>query len=755
MIRSKLFWIASCITSLVPVSSFAATFWKPFEGNTAPSEGEQVLKPDHFRLYTLDQGGVSTFLHGLSTDPERAVHFSMPSPDGRELNFVIWETPLMAEGLQSRYSGIRTFTARSVDHPEITAKIDYTAKGFHAMVYDQDQTYFIDPYTNVADGYYAVYYKKDYVRSFDKRMECHIKNDEDAIKDGKGVAPSTVDGSIPPMSLRTNGTTKKTYRLALSCTGEYAIAVAGPNPTKAGVLSAMVTTMNRVNGIYERELAISMSLIANNDTLIYLNPATDPFSDDSDGYTLLDETQPNTVSVIGDANYDIGHIFSTGGGGVAIKSVCENTFKASGVTGSPYPIGDGFDVDYVAHEMGHQFGAVHTMNMCSSPSEQYFVNTAYEPGSGTTIMGYAGICAQVNNVQMHSDAYFHSRSLEEITTYVTSAPGNTCGATQAGSQPPVLPSIVATYSIPFQTPFEIQAPVSTAAQSDSLLYCWEEWDLGDLRKNENLGGGFTQGPALRSFFPTRDRTRVFPKLESVLNNVIAYKGERLSTVARTSKFKLCVRNILNGWGTFNLSEEVVTANVINTGVPFKVTFPNAATDTFEGNKPKTITWDIAQTNAAPINTTKVDVFLSVDGGYTYPYTLATAIPNSGSASVVVPDTATIKARIKVKGSGNIFFDLSDKNFVIKKTNILSVSDLALENDIAIYPNPASDNITVRNQGTGKLNVTLYSVVGQRIWNAEMTKQINIPVNNYSRGMYFLQVNDEEKGGKLVKRISLK
>ncbi len=173
--------------------------------------------------------------------------------------------------------------------------------------------------------------------------------------------------------------------------------------------------------------------------------------------------------------------------------MCENTFKASGVTGSPDPTGDPFDVDYVSHEMGHQFGAVHTMNMCSSPSEQYFQATAYEPGSGTTIMGYAGICAPVNNVQMHSDAYFHGRSLEEITGYITSSPGNTCGSTQTGAQPPVLPAIAATYTIPYKTPFEIEGPVATATQTDTLLYCWEEWDLGDLRKNENLGAGFTQG----------------------------------------------------------------------------------------------------------------------------------------------------------------------------------------------------------------------------------------------------------------------
>src|SRR5690606_22782836 len=180
-------------------------------------------------------------------------------------------------------------------------------------------------------------------------------------------------------------------------------------PTKLNVLSAMVTTINRVNGIYEKELSVSLELIGDNDTLIYLNGSTDPFDANNNGGALLGQNQTNTNTVIGAANYDIGHIFSTDGGGIAfLGCVCANNQKARGVTGSPSPVGDPFDVDYVAHEMGHQFGANHSFNACSGTESQ---QNAFEPGSGSTIMAYAGICGPVNNLQANSHDYFHITSL--------------------------------------------------------------------------------------------------------------------------------------------------------------------------------------------------------------------------------------------------------------------------------------------------------------------------------------------------------
>lgn len=754
MKKSRLVLALALSIPLLPVSSYAIDFWKPFEGLSAPSRGVQILKPDHYKLQTLDQTGIYNFLSALPADPAKAQQIALPAPDGKTVQFLVWKTPLMADGLQDRYPGIQTFTARSVSNASVTAKIDYTLNGFHAMVFDKGNTYMIDPYSDIADGYYSVYYKQDYHRPLNKLMPCAVGSDE--LKDANGVAPGMADGSLPPVVFKQHGSAKKTYRLAISCTGEYAQAVGGATPTKATVLSAMVTTMNRVNGIYERELAVTMQLIGNSDTLIFLNSSTDPFNN-NDLDVMLGQNQSVTDLRIGTANYDIGHVFSTSpdGGLASLGCVCRNGGKARGGTGSPNPVGDAYDVDYVAHEMGHQFGGNHTFNFCSGNEVE---ETAYEPGGGTTIMAYAGICGTLNNVQNNSDAYFHNKSLDEMSTFITTGffggGGPTCGTaiTTGNTTPPSLPSILASYTIPYKTPFELEAPLATAAQSDTLNYCWEQWDLGNFRQSENRSDTFQAGPSFRSFFPDTSRVRVFPKINYVLTNTIAYKGERLPAAARTLHFKASARNIINGWGTFDLADDVVTATVINTGTPFKVTVPNTA-QTLNGGQTTTITWDVAQTNAAPISTANVNIYLSVDGGFTFPYTLATGVPNTGTASVGIPNVPTQTARIKVKGAGNIFFDISDANFKIEAGT--SLADITLEQGLSVYPNPASNQLTVKNEGAGKLGLVLYNAVGQKVWQADMNREINIPVGNFARGMYYLQFHDAQQGGKAVKRITLK
>ncbi len=215
-------------------------------------------------------------------------------------------------------------------------------------------------------------------------------------------------------------------------------------------------------------------------------------------------------------------------------------------------------------------------------------------------------------------------------------------------------------------------------------------------------------------------------------------------------FKLSARSVVNGWGTFNLADNVVTANVINTGTPFKVTSPNTA-EIITANSTETVTWDVAQTDIAPISTSKVDIFLSVDGGHTFPYTLATGVPNTGSASVQISNKNTSTARIKVKGAGNIFFDISDKNFTI--TGATAIADITLNESLDVYPNPATDIVSVKSTGTTKLDLVLYNAVGQRVWQASMQREIAIPVGSYARGLYYLQVNDGTQGGKAVKELA--
>jgi hypothetical protein len=401
--------------------------------------------------------------------------------------------------------------------------------------------------------------------------------------------------------------------------------------------------------------------------------------------------------------------------------------------------------------MGHEFGADHCFNECDNANENQ--PTAYEPGSGSTIMCYAGVCGGNNNLQNHSDAYFHAVSQMQITNYITNSFGANCPLLDSVTiEPPAQPAILDSFNIPRNTPFELTAPQATTT-SDTLLYCWEQWNLGDYRQAESGAANFTHGPSFRSFNPDTSRTRVFPKLQSIINNINDYTGERLSNVARSLTFKLTTRSVENGWGTFNFSDDSLIVNVVNTDTPFLVTAPNTTNLTWQKGSTQTVTWLVAQTDIAPINCSNVDIFLSVDGGHTYPYALATGVPNNGAAQITLPDLTTTQARIKVKGTGNIFFDISNYDFTIKDTTT-SVQNVALNKAINIAPNPASNFVIVTHSGNQQLNLLLYDATGRKLWTGQMDKQKNITLNNYAKGLYFLHISDAKTGATTVKKIAV-
>ena len=414
------------------------------------------------------------------------------------------------------------------------------------------------------EGFYSCYYKKDRKLPVGQLMHCESAeelNEEELFTNAKLI------------KLRLNGQLIRTFRLALACTGEYAIAVAGPSPTKSAVLSKMITSINRVNGVFEREIAVHLNLVANNDTLIFLDPATDPYSNSSSAGSMLSENPGVVNSRIGLSNYDMGHVFSTGAGGQAQKaSVCKNSTKAQGITGRPNPTGDAFDIDYVAHEMGHQLGADHTFNssMGSCGGGNIVNSSAYEPGSGSTIMAYAGICNS-DNLQSHSDDYFHARSLDQIINYLESSSGSCAVTSPSQNNVPVVPSFTQSFTVPMLTPFELTAPMAIDADHDSLTYCWEQWNRGNY--GTSLVAASTSGPIFRSFKPDTSTTRVFPKLDTLVDGITSYKGEKLPDVDRFLTFRLTVRDLYNGFGSFNFSDDSIHLDVTSAAGPFTVTSP--------------------------------------------------------------------------------------------------------------------------------------------------------------------------------------
>ncbi|HEV7672671.1 MAG TPA: zinc-dependent metalloprotease family protein [Thermoanaerobaculia bacterium] len=667
VVSLRALFLLSFLLLLPAVPAAAASIW--FQDLPAASLPErdgtgEIPLPRHFRALTVQAGALEGQL--LAAPSERSPEaqsaplvFSLPYPDGSAPRFRVEESPIMEPELAAQYPELRTFVAQGIDDPTATARLSLTPLGFHAMVLSASGTVFIDPYRRGDLGYVLSYWKSDATRSAGPAFHCDVRDDgappEDVLDGVAGSADEVPGIVLPPQAA--SGTQLRTYRLALAATVEYSTAVCAPNPVAVScALAAMVVSVNRVDGIYEREVAIRMVLVANDNLVVYTT-APDPYTNNN-GSTMLNENQTNLNSVIGTANYDIGHVFSTGGGGVAQLNVPCTANKAKGVTGSSSPVGDGFDVDYVAHEMGHQFGGQHTFNGTTSScgGANRSAGSAYEPGSGTTIMAYAGICG-AEDLQPHSDDTFHTRSFDQIVTFSTGATGNSCAVTTAtGNLPPTVNAGPA-FTIPKQTPFTLTGS-ATDPDGDPLTYMWEEFDLGTAAPpNDDVAA---VRPIFRSFVPLTVPSRTFPRLSDILNNV-ATLGESMSTRNRTMTFRLTARDNRTGGGGVNYASTTVTVNAA--AGPFLVTQPNTAV-TWAGNSNHAVTWNVAGTDAAPISCANVAIDLSTDGGLTFPNSLTASTANDGTETVTIPNLPTSQARMRITCVGNVFFDISNVNFTI-------------------------------------------------------------------------------------------
>jgi hypothetical protein len=733
----KFFLALAFVTSLHQSAQAYPGVWQQVDNKTVASKGERVLFPLKYQVYALNTAYLKDILNKTSTDPEQASVVDIPLADGTLKRFNVWQAPVMQAALAERYPEIKTFTAVAADDKNITAKIDITGSGFHAMIMDGKTISFIDPYSKANDGYYLCYYKHEYGNTAENPMSCEVQDKhEDELHKGRLAITGT---RLPNSQLKLSGQDRKKYRLALAGTAEYSAAVGGSSPTKSSVLAAMVTSINRINGVYQRELSVTLELVSNTDNLIYLsNP--DPYSNSS-GPTMQTENQANVDAVIGKPNYDIGHVFSTGGGGVAeVGCVCNNDIKARGVTGRSKPVGDPFDLDYVAHEIGHQFGGTHTFNAttgsCGDPNALQ-INSSYEPGSGSTLMAYAGICG-VNDIQKTTSAYFHAKSLDQMTNFINDPfDGGSCPtSTASGNTPAVVPPFTQSYYIPYKTPFELTAPEAIDTDHDELTYCWEQYNLGDFGADFNNTAKF--GPIFRSFDPTTSRTRIFPTLEKLLVNQTNYLGEKLPEVDRKLTFRLTVRDIKDGNGIINFADDSIVLNVVNTGTPFAVTAPNTDDDYWQIGSTVTVTWDVANTTNAPINCSNVDILLSLDGGYNYQQVLAANTPNDGSETFTVPNAPTASARVKVKCAGNVFFDISNAPFIINTWPVNVGKSLKAE-PVSIYPIPASDVLHIRAENGKLYNATITNTVGQEMYKAIVSGEETISVRGWAKGMYYVQL----------------
>ena len=620
------------------VDAASSTLWEDLPQQSLLAR-QASQRPHHFRALRINETALVNTLQRIPHENDRLAQqgeiMELPLPDGRLEHFEIHETDLMAPELAAKFPSIKTYVGRGIQDPTATLRMDRTPHGLHAQILSSSGAVYIDPITQGDTEQVVVYNKRDYPQSTEG-FYCSVNSSH--------IPPST---SARSRTAARTGSELRTYRLACAVTGEYTEYHDG---TVEGGLAAVVTTINRVTGVYEVELAIRLQLVAGNDQLIYADPDNDPYDNDNP----IDQNQENIDTIIGNANYDIGHVFSTGAGGLAaLGSVGVDDFKAEGMTGINDPIGDPFDIDYVAHEIGHQFGANHTFNgdSGSCADDNRNGSTAYEPGSGSTIMAYAAICGD-DDLQGNSDPYFHSASLDEILIHVDDVIPDV--GTRASTDNAV-PSADAgnDYTIPARTPFELTASGSDTDGNDSLTYNWEQRDLG--AQQDVNGGDNGSGPLFRSWLATPSPSRTFPRLSDLLNRDTVI-GETLPTTTRSMNFRVTVRdNEANGGGV-NTDDMII--NVIDTGETFRVTAPSAAEE-WPAQSTQTVTWDVAGTDANGIDSTHVTIQLTTDDGTSYT-TLLASTENDGSQAITIPENLSNNARIRVQGANNIFFNLSDR-----------------------------------------------------------------------------------------------
>lgn len=657
------------IATLVPGISLAGNgsadgLW--IETGQTQLDPDDVLGPHTYRSFELDE---TRLLEILDTAPmefsaEAGAVMTFPMPDGSYARVQVEESPILSPALQEEFPNLRTYRARGLEDRTATGRFDFTPNGFHGMLITEHGTVYVDPDSGAAR--YMSYWKKDVAG---ERPVCGAHGTEhDSLL--PGIASS---GPFPTNN--PSGDKLRTYRLAISATGEYTQWAGGA----ANAANQIATTVNRVTGIYEREVAISLVLT---DTNIYPDPTTDPFTG-TNVVAMLGENQTDLDTNVGDANYDFGHIFSQGGGGgVASQGVCVSGSKGQGATSLANPSGDVFDVDFVAHEMGHQLSGSHTWNgnSGSCSAGQFVASSAYEPGSGSTIMAYAGICAG-QDVQPNSDDYFHTRSFDQIKAYRDGA--GACGTlTATGNSPPTVEA-GRDCKIPTSTPFRLTAK-GHDADGDSLTFNWEQFDAGT--RDGNPQSSFTTGPLFRSRPATTSPTRTFPRFQDILAGTPdAY--EVLPSVNRTLNFRVTARDNRAGGGGVDWDSMTVTVN----GSPFACTSPSAA-DVLECGDTTPVAWTVGGGSVA----SDVEILFSSDDGASFS-SLVASTANDGSHNVTVPTDLTSKGRIMLEPSSECFFCVSGKFSIV---DTLAPAITAPADALAECTSPAGTPVAI---GTPSVN----------------------------------------------------
>lgn len=654
-------WLAACSVGwLIPCAHALAQTagsnpWQDLDeqaqvsfhrSNTATS-----AEPAAFRMLQLDR---QRLLEQLSANQ---VELDLPVPEGGYSRFSMKNADAMPAALAKKYPRLQSFKGRDTEGRRV--RLDTDGAHVRATVWDTgaNLAWSVQPEdkrTGAGKNYIA------YRHAALPASEVHGAIDSGEIRRAPlpryAAQPGTANRQARTASF--SGTVLYDFRLAVATDSSYTARFGG---TVEGGLAGVVHSVNQLNEIFENDLGVHLTLVADNDKLIRTDPGTD-----SAGVDRTGENQAFLDQTLGEQAYDAGVLFSTEFGGLALLGgTCLSGAKGQAVTGHPDPVGSPMFVSIAAHELGHLFGADHSFNAGGGASFHRKAASAFEPGGGSTIMSYAGssVVGPEQRLQPRMDHYFHTASIGQMQNWLRSYGGQCAGKRLNSNPAPYISLRQARTTIPARTPFTLDAKAFHPNPSAALTYAWEQMDLGPAQAGALADDG--HGPIFRSYPPGTGSQRTFPSLRALLGEEPSSAGEVLPTTTRNLNFRLTVRD--NHGVMANTASANTTVQVIDTGKAFAVTTPKALATWRMGTQRK-VRWQTAGTDRSPINCSFVTIELSTDGGHSYPHELSDFAFNFlGQSTVSVPrlDKGTSRGRVRVRCRDNIFFALSD-DFIIRK-----------------------------------------------------------------------------------------
>ncbi|HIG66624.1 MAG TPA: hypothetical protein EYQ44_02155 [Porticoccaceae bacterium] len=678
-------------------------------------------------VFSLDEDGFRAELQKSYkyTYSQSVVYF--PNTSGQMMPFLVTEKSNFSSVLAAKFPNITAYSGIALNNPDVKVRFSMSPDGIEAMI-EGDQgpeKTTIRKLSRDADSY-VVFTKLDLMKTRNP-FSCSTPVPSKAAKTPRF---NLKNENFNRTSFSNESFLSK-YRLAISASSQYSDYYGG---TLEGALAGINTTLTGLNFIFETDLGVTFELVDDNDLIIYTDAESDPYTDDLNG--LNGELQSNLDSVIGADNYDIGHIFSSFGAGMsgnagAIGAVCNDSNKGSAYSDWAQPEGSVF-TNLVAHEMGHQVGANHTFSMRTEST-----GANVEPGSGTTIMSYAGITGP-DDVATLADDYYHHVSIQQSWAYLQ---GQACHVNSANENS--VPSVTAIpdYTVPVKTPFVLIGDGTDADVEDVLTYTWEQIDDG-LVTSDVFGPENTQGANFRSLAPTMSSIRYFPLLSSVLSGNLTQQDpdttstwETLPNVPRELNFALTVRDNAEGGG--GVASELVKVTVVDNDGAFSIISQGSGQLYLTGST-QTITWRVAGTNVSPILAELVDITMSVDGGLTYPYTLAENVNNDGSHAVAMPDVVTSTARVRVEPTDNVFYAINARDFGITRDDIvLTYSEL----DYAVCNNQSTSASLTYETSSAYTDTAIFSSLNAPSGLAVGFSPVSASVNNTPIDVTFSAATD--------------